>query len=93
MVIAEAPITGQTGYERAALGPALSAYPGRRNCLSQDQTAGNILPMLFTHRDECDEDCCVGGRVSQVCKDAAMWMSYEAVKNEQTSDTTIVEEL
>lgn len=65
MVIAEALSTGQTGDERAAFGPTLSTDSRRRDCLSRDQTAGNLLPMLRAHRDGCHEDRRVGWDVSR----------------------------
>ena len=64
MVIAEALSTGQTGDERAALGPTLPTHLGRGDRLSRDQTAGNLLPLLCAYRDGCDEDRGLGWRVS-----------------------------
>lgn len=64
MVIAKALSTGQTGDERAAISPTLSAYLGRGDCLSRNQTAGDLLPLLCAHRDGCDEDRGIGRGVS-----------------------------
>lgn len=68
MAVAEALSSGQTGDERPAFGPALSTDTRRGDCLSRDQTAGNLLPLLCAHRDGCDEDRGVGWRVRQVWK-------------------------
>ena len=65
MVIAEALSTGQTGDERPAFGPTLSTDSRRGDRLPRDQTAGDLLPLLCAHRDGCDEDRRVGGRVSE----------------------------
>ena len=64
MVFAEVLSTGQTGDERAALGPTLPTDSRRGDCLSRDQTAGDLLPVLCAHRGGCPEDRCVGGGVS-----------------------------
>ena len=65
MVIAEALSTGQTGDERPAFGPTLSADSRRGDCLPRDQTAGHLLPLLCAHRDGCHEDRRAGRRVSE----------------------------
>lgn len=64
MVVAEALSTGQTCDERPAFGPALPADSRRRDCLSRDQTAGHLLPVLCTPRDGCHEDRRVGRGVA-----------------------------
>lgn len=65
MVIAEALSTGQAGDERPTLGASLSTDSRPGDCFSRDQTAGNLLPMLRTHRDGCHEDRCIGRRMSK----------------------------
>jgi hypothetical protein len=65
MAVSQAPGTGQTGDERPAVGPTLSTNSRRGDCLSPDQTAGHLLPMLCAPRDGCDEDRCIGGSVSK----------------------------
>lgn len=65
MVIAEAPRTWQTGDERPAFGPTLPTDSWRGDCLSRDQTAGHILPVLCAHRNGCHEDRGLGGSVSK----------------------------
>lgn len=57
--------TWQIGDERAAVGQTLSADSWRGDCLSRNQTAGNLLSMLCAHRDGCDEDRRAGGGVSE----------------------------
>lgn len=66
MVIAETLSTGQAGDERAAFGPALSANSRCGDRLSRGQTAGNLLPLLFSHRDGRHEDRRAGWCVRQV---------------------------
>lgn len=70
MVVAEALSTWQTGDERAAVGPTLSTDSWRGDCLSGDQTAGNLLPPLYAHRDGCHEDRRIGRGVSSVMREA-----------------------
>ena len=68
MVAFQALSTGQTGDERRAFGSTLSTDPRRGDCLSRDQTAGGLLPLLCAPRDGCDEGRRLGRGVSQISK-------------------------
>ncbi len=70
MVIAKALSTGQTGDERAAIGPTVSTDSRCGDCLSRDQTANNLLSVLCAPRDGCHEDPVTGRGVSEIMKDA-----------------------
>lgn len=91
MVIAEAISTRQTGDERAAFGAALSTDSRCGDCLSRDQTAGNLLPVLCAHRDGCHEDRRIGRRVTYAWE--IMSRSYNAAKTRVKPYSRIIEEL
>ena len=65
MAVSQALSAGQTGDECPAFGPTVSTDSRRGNCVSGDQKAGDLLPLLCAYRDGCDEDCRLGGGVSE----------------------------
>ena len=93
MVIAEALSTGQTGNERSAFGPTLSTDSRRGDCLPRNQTAGNLLPLLCTHRDGCHEDRRIGWGVRQILNGMLLSIFHEAAETRGEHPTKILEEL
>ena len=95
MVIAQALSTGQTGDERAAFGPTLSTHSRPGDCLSRDQTAGNLLPLLCAHRDGCHEDRRVGRGMSenQEMQEAMIRMNHDAGKGREAGESDHVSAL
>jgi len=72
VVVAKAFSTGQTGDERQAFSSTLPADSRRGDCLSRDQPAGNLLPVLCPHRDGRHEGRRLGWRMKQVWEDMLM---------------------